>query len=437
MNYIAWDTETIGLPTTRYGEKATRENIQKFDKCRMLTLAFVKYSSKGRELGSYHGTVYPDTFDVAATHVLGITQEYARENGQPFGYLYASLKEATKDTKLLVAHNSAFDENVFFSECYRRGFDTEPFDDVTFVDTLDMARSIYPTLKNHKLITVYDHIFGEEFDGAHDALNDARACGDVYPVMRDKEWNLKDIGVKRVVLKASDIAAITGKNRFKKPTEIIDNLWSKYKPETFEGKTKDQMAYEAIQKCDLAKNLLQETETYKSINSSDVEQKYKAVSNQVDLYSKLQGEDKKNAIDYLRKKLYTNHGTRHEDTTADNYEDFDVDEKYYTYLVCSLEGTDYEIVGRIDRIHTDTDGVKTIVEIKNRARGLFKTVRDYEEIQCQTYMEMLDIDKCQLIEQYNESRLGYHIVRDKHKWLSELNPKLINFCRHFHSLLSK
>jgi len=50
---------------------------------------------------------------------------------------------------------------------------------------------------------------------------------------------------------------------------------------------------------------------------------------------------------------------------------------------------------------------------------------------------MLDIGKCQLIEQYNESRMGYHIIRDKHKWLSELNPKLINFCRHFHSLLSE
>ena len=155
------------------------------------------------------------------------------------------------------------------------------------------------------------------------------------------------------------------------------------------------------------------------------------------MYSKLRGEDKKNAIDYLRKKLYTNHGTRHEDTTADNYDDFEVDEKYYTYPVCSLEGTDYEIVGRIDRIHTDSEGVKTIVEIKNRARGLFKTVRDYEEVQCQTYMEMLDIDNCQLIEQYNESRLGYKINRDRQKWLSEINPRLVNFCRHFHSLLSK
>src|SRR6056300_77751 len=437
MNYIAWDTETIGLPTTRYGEKATRENIQKFDKCRMLTLAFVKYSSEGRELGSYHGTVYPDTFDVAATHVHGITQEYARENGQPFGYLYASLKEATKDTKLLVANNSAFDENVFFSECYRRGFDTEPFDDVTFVDTLDMARSIYPTLKNHKLITVYDHIFGEEFDGAHDALNDARACGDVYPVMRDKKWEIRDIGDDSVVIKASDVAAIIGKNQYKKPLEIIDNLWSKYKPDTFEGKTRDQRAVEAIEKCKFSLDILKDTETYKSFNSIDVERKFKAVSNQLDLYSNLRGDDKKCAIDYLRKTLYTNHGTRHEDTTADNYSDLEVDENFYTYPICSLEGTTYEIVGRIDRVRYDYDGNKTIVEIKNRTRNLFKTVRDYEEIQCQTYMEMMDVNNCELIEQYNDSRIGYAIIRDKQKWLNEIDPKLKKFCEYFHHLLSK
>ena len=294
-----------------------------------------------------------------------------------------------------------------------------------------------PTLKNHKLITLYDHIFGEEFDGAHDALNDARACGKVYPVMRDKEWGLKDIGVEKVILKASDIAAIVGKNQYKKPSEIIDNLWSKYKPETFEGATKEQMAISAIGKCDFTKNILKDTETYKSFNSSDVERKFKAVSNQIDLYSKLRGDDKKNAIDYMRKTLYTNHGTRHEDTTADNYEDLDIDENFYTYPVCSLEGTTYEIVGRIDRMRNNKDGTKTIVEIKNRSRRLFRQVRDYEEIQCQTYMEMLDVNKCELIEQYNDSRIGYVIPRDEMKWKSDIRPKLVNFCRHFHSLLSK
>ena len=437
MNYIAWDTETTGLPKTYRGEKASVDNVHKFDNCRMLTLAFVKYSSRGREVGSYHGIVYPDTFEVAATHVHGITTEMAREQGQPFGYIYASFKEAIKDTKILVAHNSFFDENVFFSECYRRGFDTDIFNGVTFIDTLDMARTIFPTLHNHKLITVYKHIFGKEFDGAHDALNDSRACGDVYPRLRDKTWILKDIGVEKIILKASDISSIIGKNQYKKPAEIIDNLWNKYKPDTFEGKTKEQEALGAIEKCQLTKELLKDSKTYKSINSSDVEQKFKAVANQIDLYSKLRGEDKNNATEYLRKILYTNHGMRHEDTTASKYDDLIVDEKFYTYDVCSLEGTVYQIVGRIDRIRENDDGSRTVVEIKNTSRGLFRTVRDYEEIQCQTYMEMLNVPKCELIEQYNDSTLGYYINRDVMKWKSEIRPKIISFCEYFHSLLSK
>ena len=178
MNYIAWDTETTGLPMGY--KKATTENIHLYDKCRMLTLAFVKYSSKGRELSSYHGLVYPDTFNVTqeSTDVHGITHEHALHKGQPFGYVYAAFKEAVSNTSILVAHNSTFDENCFFSECYRRGFSVEPFKHIHFIDTLKMARSVLPGLYNHKLLTVYKHYFGKEFD-AHDALNDSRACGTI------------------------------------------------------------------------------------------------------------------------------------------------------------------------------------------------------------------------------------------------------------------
>ena len=62
---------------------------------------------------------------------------------------------------------------------------------------------------------------------------------------------------------------------------------SKYKPETFEGKTKDQMALESIHKCNFATNIMKDVESYKSFNSSDVDRKLKAVSNQLDLYSDL------------------------------------------------------------------------------------------------------------------------------------------------------
>ena len=248
MNYIAWDTETTGLPMGY--KKATHENTHLFDRCRMLTLAFVKYSSKGRELSSYHGLVYPDTFSVPqeSTNVHGITHEHALHKGQPFGYVYAAFKEAVSNTSVLVAHNSSFDENCFFSECYRRGFDTEPFKHVHFVDTLKMSRSVLPGLYNHKLLTVYKHYFGKEFD-AHDALNDSRACGTIYPLLRDNEFKMKDVGIEKVTLKASDIASIIGMNPYKKPKEVLDNLWAKYAPETFEGKTKEQEALDTIQKC--------------------------------------------------------------------------------------------------------------------------------------------------------------------------------------------
>jgi len=98
----------------------------------------------------------------------------------------------------------------------------------------------------------------------------------------------------------------------------------------------------------------------------------------------------------------------------------------------------YQIVGRIDRIQLNEDGSRTLVEIKNRAKQLFGRVRDYEEIQCQTYLHMLgDIGYCRLIEQYNDERKAYLIQKDDDKWENIILPKLQDFCEHFHSMLSK
>jgi DNA polymerase III epsilon subunit-like protein len=432
MNYIAWDTETTGLPMTR--QSASYDNVHLYDKCRMVTLAFVKYSSRGRELGSYHGVVYPDTFDVPpeSTAIHGVTHEYAQHKGVPFGQVYSKFKDAVSNVSIMIAHNSTFDENCFFSECYRRGFSIEPFKHLHFVDTLKLARSVLPGLYNHKLLTIYKYYFGKEFD-AHDALNDSRACGKIYPLLRDGEFITKDIGVEDIIIKASDVATIIGMNPYKKPKEIIDNLWSKYLPDTFQGKTKEQEALETINKCSAAKLLFKDAETYKSLNSSDIERKFNAVSNQLHLKSNLSDKEIKTVEEHVRKTLFTNHGIRHEETTASNYDNLKEDKTFYKYEICSIEGTTYSICGRIDRIRDD----KTIIEIKNRARGLFNSVKTYEEIQCQVYMEMLNLDNCELIEQYNDTRKTYLIQRDQMKWKSEILPVLKNFCTYFHSEISK
>ena len=432
MCYLAWDTETTGLPMSR--QAATPENIHLFDKCRIVSLAFVMYSTKGRELSSYHAVVYPDTFQVTATEIHGITHDHALMYGKKFEEIYEDLVKAAKG-RILVAHNSEFDENALLSECYRRGLSVEPLKAAKFVCTLDLVKLRY--LKPKKLFEVYKELTGKDLDNAHNALADARACGEVYPLLRDMERTLKPLGLPKVVLKASEVASMIDKNRFKKPHEVMMNLWAKYSPETFEGKTKEQLALEVISESPIASGLLDDAQRFKSIDSSSVEQKARAITNQLISRSGLGGDKLDAAKEYIRKTLYTNHGIRHEDKTAESDSTYKVDDTFYRYEVCTIKGTRYEIVGRIDRLVSNDDGSLTIIEIKNRTNCLFKTVRDYEEVQCQTYMEMLNIDSCKLIEQYNDQMCTHLIHRNKEEWDTQVLPKLRNFCECFHSLLSK
>lgn len=432
MCYLAWDTETTGLPMSR--QAATPDNVHLFDQCRIVSLAFVMYSTKGRELSSYHAVVYPDTFQVTATEIHGITHDHALMHGKLFEEVYKDFVRASRGSRVLVAHNSAFDENALFSECYRRGLSVEPFRHAKFVCTLDLVKLRY--LRPMKLVDVYRELTGKELDNAHNALADARACGDVYPLLRDMQRTLRPLGIPNVVLKASEVASMIDKNRFKKPDEIIMNLWCKYSPQTFKGKTKEQLALEAIAESSVASDLLEDAQRFRSIDSSSVEQKTRAITNQLLTRSGLTDAKLDAAKDYIRKTLYVNHGIRHEDRTAGIDPTFMADDTFYRYDVCTIEGTKYEIVGRIDRLVANDDGTLTIVEIKNRANSLFKTVRDYEEVQCQTYMEMLNIESCRLIEQYNDQMCTHHIKRNKEEWNTQVLPKLKNFCEYFHSVLS-
>ena len=52
--------------------------------------------------------------------------------------------------------------------------------------------------------------------------------------------------------------------------------------------------------------------------------------------------------------------------------------------------------GKIDGILED----KTVIEVKNRMRGLFNTVREYEKIQTFAYMFIFHSSHSQLVETY-------------------------------------
>jgi DNA polymerase III epsilon subunit-like protein len=381
--------------------------------------------------------VYPEGFEISPGSVAihGITEEMAKSKGRSFVQVFADFMTFIGPrTKTLVAHNAKFDTSVLQSEMLRHDIDLSLIDDLNFRCTLELYRERF--LKPIRLGVLYEEIFGEQFENAHNSLADCIACGRVYPYVIGHERELKPIGVPKVIIGASSVASAIGIG-FKKQPELIEELWKRYSPQTFEGKTKEDKALEILMWNTSTKKILEDAENFKSENSADVAQKTRAVYHQIE-HSGLSAEDMVIAKDHLRKTLYTNHGTRNEYKTADaDHAKLVEDDTFYTHDICTIEGTLYQIVGRIDRLQMNEDGSRTLVEIKNRTKALFNRVRDYEEVQCQTYLQMLgDIRYCRLVEHFNDERKGYLIEKNDEKWKGDILPKLQNFCELFHSNLS-
>jgi DNA polymerase III epsilon subunit-like protein len=435
MQYIAFDFETSGLPKGR--KPVTRETLGQYDTCRAVSLSAARFSSRGRLVDTFDAMILPTDFTISPGSVAihGITEEMAKSKGRPFLQVFADFMTFIGPrTKILVAHNAKFDTSVLRSEMLRHDIDLSIIDELNFRCTLELYRERF--LKPIRLGVLYEEIFGEQFENAHNSLADCIACGRVYPYVIGHERELKPIGVPKVIIGASSVASAIGIG-FKKQPELIEELWKKYSPQTFEGKTKEDKALEILMWNTSTKKILEDAENFKSENSAEVAQKTRAVYHQIE-HSGLSAEDMVIAKDHLRKTLYTNHGTRNEYKTADaDHAKLVEDDTFYTHDICTIEGTLYQIVGRIDRLQMNEDGSRTLVEIKNRAKGLFNRVRDYEEVQCQTYLQMLgDIRYCRLVEQFNDERKGYLIEKNDEKWKGEILPKLQNFCELFHSNLS-
>jgi DNA polymerase III epsilon subunit-like protein len=440
MNYIAFDFETSGLPKGRRVSKVTPENLKNFDSCRAVSLSAARFSSRGRLINTFDAIIKPTDFHIGedSTAIHGITHERAMKEGRPFTEVFWDFMDFIGPrTKTLVAHNAQFDMSVLQSEMIRNGIPLTQLDDWVVRCTLEMYRERF--LSPIKLTNLYKDIFGEAFDNAHNSLADSIACGKVYPYLLGQgERVLKPLPITKVIIGASSVASAIGCG-FKRPGELVSELWKKYSPQTFEGQTREEEALLVLNSLESTKKILQEAESFKSDISTDVQQETRKLFHQIE-HSGLLPQDMVKAKDHIQKTLATNHGTRNEKKTAQTDKmsaSLREDETFYTYDICVLEGTLYQIVGRVDRIQQNEDGSRTLVEIKNRTKGFFNRVRDYEEVQCRVYLEMLgDVEYCRLVETYEGESKSYLLQRDYPKWKDEILPKLQNFCEHFHALLS-
>jgi hypothetical protein len=241
------------------------------------------------------------------------------------------------------------------------------------------------------------------------------------------------MATRRVIIKASDVAACVGRHQYKARSEVLNEIWKKNWPDTFTGQTKTDKAKEILQASPEAQKVLEAAVKIKARDSTEVQAVFEKAKEAINSDSKLSTAQKAEVLEHVRSQVYTTHGTRSEDKTSDQVEVAEKtrlvrDDSFYNLDVCTIGDVKFIVCGKIDRIEERPDGTRVLVEIKNRTNRLFRCVVEYEFVQVQVYLQMLGLVHARLVEQYNNQVLSHDVERDEETWTNELLPGLVDFC---------
>lgn len=139
----------------------------------------------------------------------------------------------------------------------------------------------------------------------------------------------------------------------------------------------------------------------------------------------------------------TSHGIRKEESSLVRYKrkfgisdnELDVSQQFYKMEIFQTSNFKYYICGKMDGIQINGDS-KKIIEVKNRTRGFFGEVRDYEMIQMQLYMHMTGINNCRLVEDFN-TELNIIDVEIDMGLINDIMSSLKQFIQNFNNFLEQ
>lgn len=240
-------------------------------------------------------------------------------------------------------------------------------------------------------------------------------------------------------LNASQIAIITGHNRYQKFTDFLLELWIKYNKEDYEKilelnknvkyekKLKDN---EMIEKyC----NREIKNEIKKSLFSNDVQNINANKKNVMSKVDKLDCDDKtkKEIKKSIQNHMNTQYGIKNEDKAIKDYE-----KQQSIHILRTNEYKKRRITnglfigGRIDG-YTENGN---IVEIKNRMNRLFLKLVPYEKVQLQSYLYIFEKKSGYLVEKYKDQ---LNVIEEKYndKFFKSIKETLINFRDFFNDFL--
>ena len=195
---VPYDTETTGLPDWKTPSGGDNQP-------HIVQLAALLVDEDTRKIAdSMDVIVKPDGWvipeDMTAIH--GITQEQAMDEGIPESVALDTFLDMCGKHDLL-AHNRTFDKRII-RIATKRYTNEDVIDAWHNIDkeqhacTMLMSNKImklkqegsnrpkYPTLEE-----AYKYFTGKELEGAHNAMVDAKACMEIYFIMKEKEAEIE------------------------------------------------------------------------------------------------------------------------------------------------------------------------------------------------------------------------------------------------------
>lgn len=184
---LYYDCETSGLPEFKLPSHSPSQPW-------IVQLSAILKDDEGKEVAVFNRFIKPfNGFKLPAiiTELTGITQQQIDEGEAPSDVM-RDFWELYKRSDLLIAHNESFDGRMVRIMLYkilmpklaedwesRKSFCTmlacTPI--MKMPPTIKMVRAGFTKFKSPKLQEAYKFFHdGQEFEGAHDALNDVRAC---------------------------------------------------------------------------------------------------------------------------------------------------------------------------------------------------------------------------------------------------------------------
>lgn len=206
-----------------------------------------------------------------------------------------------------------------------------------------------------------------------------------------------------ICIHASACAAFLGKHPYTKHHEAFEKVWERASPETFRAAMARHGRRTARQELERLKTTTPEIGQALEMAAriGNVATEATAVTDATSMLTAdidalgLSSQEAVLVKDEIRKELFTTYGTTKEDSVIELLRremEMDVreDTRLHSAIFTTPGGTTWKLVGRIDGCTADGS---TLIEVKNRMRRLFMILPEYERIQVECYLRMIESAK--------------------------------------------